>query len=240
MQTARVIASNELKWRVTLGLLAAAARLVPVPFLDDILRARAYQLLVSRTLRAHGRTCGSSAVSPLYGGGDGCMHGCLAGLAMVPIKLLLFPIRKLLAYVLAAKWLARDLTEALLLGRILDRRLEAGALSTLERGPLFAEAERVRRAFDNAMAGTDLTLVRASLAGALRAMPGVVRAALHALRRLKKNQDDDAALPDAERRALDAQTDRLAAAFDTPEIRAVLERFDQRFDESLRVLEQRG
>jgi hypothetical protein len=87
------------------------------------------------------------------------------------------------------------------------------------------------------MAGTDLGMVRASMSGALRAMPGVMKSAVRVVRRLRK-KGEESELPESNE--LDAQSDRLAAAFYTPEIRAVLARFDQRFDESLAVLGQRG
>ncbi|MBZ0117654.1 MAG: hypothetical protein K8H88_11695, partial [Sandaracinaceae bacterium] len=104
---------SDVGWRITLGLLAAAARLTPVPFLDDVLRTRAFHLLVSRTLRAHGRTYGSVVVAPLYSDSEGCLSGCFTSLLFLPIKLLLFPIRKIFNWVMLAKHLARDLSEAL-------------------------------------------------------------------------------------------------------------------------------
>ncbi len=236
---------SDVGWRITLGLLAAAARLTPVPFLDDVLRTRAFHLLVSRTLRAHGRTYGSVVVAPLYSDSEGCLSGCFTSLLFLPIKLLLFPIRKIFNWVMLAKHLARDLSEALLLGRALDRYLARGGLAPADAPVLRAEAARVRQAFENAMAGTDLGALRAMLTPALRGAGGAWRAALHAIRNLRGQNvdtvdDPSAGLSQAERQAVRAETDRVAKVLDTPEMRTVLERFDARFEESLRVLEARA
>ncbi len=230
--------------RIVCGLLASAARFVPVPFLDDLLRERALQLLVSRTLRAHGRTYGSSKVSPLYGDENGCLHGCLLFLVLLPIKLILYPVRKILAWVMAVKHLARDLSEAVLLGRTLDRCLVAGRLAQgSDPAALRAEAERVRMAFASALAGTDLRLMRGALTTALRSVSGLPRAALSALRKLRtKGEDADptAGVSASDEAKLEEGASRIESALSTPEMRAFLERFDATFEENLKILEQRA
>ena len=52
------------------GIANAAARFVPVPLLDDVVRGRATRLAVTRTLKAHGREP-VDALEPLWDGADG-------------------------------------------------------------------------------------------------------------------------------------------------------------------------
>ncbi len=237
-------ATTATQLRLVCGLLASAARLVPVPFLDDVLRGKALQLLVSRTLRAHGRTYGSAHVAPLYGDEGGCLSGCLLSLVLLPIKLILYPVRKILAWVMAVKHLARDLSEAVLLGRTLERCLSAGRLAEASGAEdLRAEAARIRMAFASALAGSYLRLMRGTLTTALRSVSGLPRAALHALRRLRGKGDEadpTAGLSSADKRKVEEGAARVSAALETDEMRAFLERFDATFEENLRILEERG
>lgn len=235
---------NAMQLRLVCGLLASAARLVPVPFLDDVLREKALQLMVSRTLKRHARTYGSNAVSPLYGDENGCLHGCMMGLLLLPVRVLLFPVRKFLAWVMAVKNVARDLSEAVLLGRTLDRILDANRLPTdATEELLYADAVRVRLAFSNATAGTDLTLLRGALTTALRSVSGLPRAAMRALRGIRSRPDDadpTASLSSADKATVETGAARVSSALETAEMRAFLTRFDQTFDENLRLLDERA
>lgn len=235
---------RDLTLRLVCGLLASAARLVPIPFLDDVLRERALQLLVSRTLRARGRTYGSAKVAPLYGDTRGCVEGCVIFALLFPIRLLLFPIRKVVVWILAVKYLATDLSEAILLGRALDVVLASGRLPQgAAPEALHAEALRVRRAFQSALAGTDLHLLSSALRGALRSVAGLPRAAVGALRKLRAKKGEDAdpteGLTGAQKQAVDAGASKIQGVLETPEIAALLARFDARFTENLDVLDAR-
>jgi hypothetical protein len=231
--------------RIVCGLLASAARLVPVPLLDDLLREKALQLMVSRTLKAHGRSYSSSLVAPLYSDDRGCMHGCLLFFVMLPIKLILYPIRKLLSWFLAAKNLATDLSESVLLGRTLERCLTEGRLrgELADAAALRQEAALLRTAFSNAIAGTDLVILRNALDVAVRSVRGLPGAALHALRGLRKKSDDadpTAGLSAEEKQAVEEGASRIERALDTPEMREWLSRFDTKFDENVRILLERA
>lgn len=242
----RVAALTGIEVRIVCGLMASAARLVPVPLLDDVLREKAIHLLVARTLKEHGRTFRSKHVAPLYGDPRGCMHGCLTALVWVPVKILLFPIRKILTWVMAAKNLAADLSEAVLLGRVLDRALVAGRLpSDAPPDALEAEADLMRRAFDNAVRGTDMTLLRGLLRQAMKGVSGLPGAALKAVRGLRKQGEDTASadltdgLAASDREKVDAGARQISSALATPEALAFLDAFDARFDENLAILEHR-
>ncbi|MFK7991035.1 MAG: hypothetical protein AB8I08_33755 [Sandaracinaceae bacterium] len=235
-----------LRIRLVCGLLASAARLVPVPFLDDFLREKAGHVLVSQTLQAHGRTYRSKEVAPLYTDSMGCLHGCLLGAVTGVFKLITYPVKKFVVYVMAAKWLARDLAEAVLLGRAMDRALSAGQLrDDGDKAARHMEADRLRKAFDNAVAGTDMKLLRTVIDGTVVSIGGLPRAAFAALKGLRR-QDADAVtdpsegLSAANEAKVAEGTDRLAAALDTEDMRAFLQAFDQRLDENLRILSARG
>lgn len=233
---------RELTLRFVCGLLASSARLVPVPFLDDVLREKAIQLMVSRTLKAHGRTYSSKHVAPLYADPRGCLQGCLLFAILFPVKLVLFPIKKVIMWVLAAKYLAVDLSESVLLGRALDRMLVEGRLAS-DGEALRREALLLRSAFDNAVAGTDMTLLRSVLRETVGSVSGLPRAALGALRRLRTKGDDadpTAGLSRADQEKVDEGARGIRRALETPKMREVLDAFDARFDENLRVLESRA
>lgn len=224
--------------RLVFGLLASAARLVPVPFLDDILRGTATRLMVRRILHAHGRTYPSAKVEPLYTDRSGCLAGCF----MFAFKLMLFPLRKIITWVLAARYLARDLAEAILLGRVLDRMLEAGRLQGPDEAALLAEADRIKTAWENAVRGTDMQLLQGIVWRAVRSVKGLPRAAMHALRRLRGRGDDadpTEGLSASDRAKVDEGAAKIEGALADPEAQAFLEAFDVRFDENLRVLEAR-
>lgn len=230
--------------RVVCGLLASAARFVPVPLLDDLLREKALQILVSRALKASGRTYGSAAVAPLYaGGGSGCLEGCLLFVLLLPLKLILYPVRKIMVWVSAAKNLSADLSEAILLGRALDRCLARGRLAEGTPSPeLRVEAQRIRAAFANALRGSDLRLLRGVLTATVRSVSGLPRAALHALRGLRKRSegaDPTEGLSSADREKVNEGAERIESALETPEMQAFLAEFDRTFDENLAILDAR-
>lgn len=231
---------TDLKERLVFGLLASVARLVPVPLLDDLLREKAIHLMVSRTLKARGRTYASKKVQPLYADNEGCLVGCF----LFGLELVLFPIRKILSWVLALKYLAQDLSRAVLLGRVLDRMLEEGHLTEgAGDDELMVEAARIRGAFDNAVRGTDMQLLQGVLSGALGSVSGLPRAALHALRSLRGKGEDASpteGLSATDQQKVDEGAEKIESALEQPKMQAWLERFDATFDENLRILEARG
>ena len=91
------------------ALLYSACRFVPLPFADEIFRNAVSRLIVSQALDRHGRSFSSKAVAPLYAEQVGCLGGCLTALPKLLAKLILFPIRKLLAWIGAARGITRDL-----------------------------------------------------------------------------------------------------------------------------------
>lgn len=224
------------------ALFTAAALLVPLPLVDDLLVRRARAHLVATLLRAHGREVDAGRLAALWRG-RGCLDGCLG----LPFKVIIWPLKKLLRTVfffLGLRAAALDVGRTLALGRAVDRRLAAGHLAGAgpaapgAADPLALEAVRLRAALDLAYAGIDRVALVTALGAVVRAARAAPAQLLRAARRvLRKDVVDEAAaaaaLPEAERRALDGAVGRLQAALDDPAVRGVLEELDRRVDAAL-------
>jgi hypothetical protein len=220
---------------VICSLLIAASRFVPVPLLDDLVAGQVRRYLVIRTLRDHGRTFDSRFAKPLWESG-GCFGGCLGALLMLPIKLILWPIRKILAVVGAVHGMAKDASEAILLGRAVERVLGRGELPDGAPGPtIMAQAQDVRAAYDVAVTNIDLRFLQNLLAVVFRRVKGLAGAALRAARRLVKRAPDDnaAEVVGPERGPIEAGAAEVEQALEQPEVARMLAEFDRRFDEAL-------
>ncbi len=204
----------------------AAVRYVPVPLLDDYLRERIALSVLRRSAASRGHVLEKAALAPLASSSEGCL-GCLTSLLWVPIKLILFPIRTLLAVVLGVRWASRDLLEILALGRTLDRVLDDGRFPASNVDVQATFAREARRAFDRAMKGLDTQAVTGVLAVALGPLGKLVPAAMRVMRRATREQAPDGAP------GIEAPASRIVAALDEPRVRALLVTIDQRFDQAL-------
>lgn len=224
-----------LRTRIVAGILYAAARFVPVPLIDDLVREQVARWLVRGVLPA-GLPRESTRV--LYADAGGCLAGALRALFMIPIKLLLFPIRKVLAVVLGVRWVCRDVAEMILLGRVIDHALAQGILSD-HRTPaeIARDAHDLRTAFDVAMKGTDSKFLVALLGTAITPVRGLVAPALRALRSLRASRDEAPAPETTEQ--LEPSVGRIQRALESPEVRRFVDEFDRRVIENLAVLRQR-
>lgn len=219
---------------VLCAIAAAAARFVPVPLLDDAIRDRATKVAVWRTLRAHGRSYPLDAVEPLHAGVTGWGAGVLRAVVVVPTKIVLFPVRKYVAIFGAVKGVPTDVMEVLLLSRAVHRSLAAGRLAGEDPRALRQEAEQIRRAYDDAVAGMDLRLLSGAVSDALSQGRPLTRAAVGYARRFlarKPPPDVDAALHPGGRVEEGAQ--RVEQALERPEIARLIDDFDSRFDARL-------
>ena len=216
------------QWAVC-GIAAAAARFLPVPLLDDVVRRRAAQLAVVRTLRAHGRDHPSELVEALWEDPEGARRGLRGRLKGVPTRLLLFPVRKYTAVFGAVRGVPNDVARVVLLARSVERRLERGELSAPDRVP--DEARALRHAVDEAIEGMDLRLLTAALADGLSRSRGLTTAAVALVRR--RFGDDE---PEADVPADGALADGAAHVTEVlrrPEIGTLLARFDAQVDDRL-------
>lgn len=217
------------QWAVC-GIAAAAARFVPVPLLDDVIRERAVRVAVVRTLRAHGRAWPSTPLEPLWGQVEGRGGGRLRRrLRSLPRRLLLFPVRKYTAVFGAVRGVPNDVMRVVLLARSLERLLERGELVTPEALP--DRARTLRRAVDRAIDGMDLRLLTAGLADGLSQGRGLTTAAVEFARK-RVGQDDPEATVDPDG-ALAEGAERVTEVLRRPEVAQLLQRFDAQVDAGL-------
>lgn len=223
-----------LRIRIVAGILYAAARFVPVPILDDLVREQIARWLVRSSLPAG---TPREPTRPLYADASGCLGGLLRALFMIPIKLVLFPVRKVLAIVLGVRWVARDLAEMILLGRVIDHAIAEKLLSpSAAPEAIGAQAHDLRKAFDVALRGTDTKLLVALLGASIGPVRALVSPALRAIRALRLSGGES---PSAEQPELDPAIGRIQRALETPEVRSFLAEFDRRVLENLAVLRER-
>lgn len=206
------------------GIAAAAARFVPVPLLDDAIRARAVRIAVSRALRAHGRDYPAGRLEPLWeadGGG-----GLGRRIAAVGRRVLLFPIRKYVAVFGAVRGVPNDVMRVVLLARTVDRRLAKGELVT----PDTEQAREIRRAVDAALDGMDLRLLTAALGDGLSQGRDLTTAAIRYARRFGDKDTDPDLDPSG---PVGAGAQRITEALERPEVVQLLDRFDNQVDAAL-------
>ena len=215
-------------WAVC-GIAAAAARFLPVPLLDDVVRRRAAQIAVVRTLRAHGREHPSELVEPLWEDPEGRRRGLRGRLSGVPKRLLLFPVRKYTALFGAVRGVPNDVARVVLLARAVDHRLELGGLSSPARVP--DEARALRRAVDEVIEGMDLQLLTAALADGLSRSRGLTTAAVAFVRRRLRKDEPAGDVPTDGPLADGAA--HVTEVLRRPEIASLLDRYDAQVDERL-------
>lgn len=230
--------------------LTGLALLVPVPFLDEWLAERARARLVATLLVRRGRTSAAQRVGPLWANDGGCLSGCL----LFPLKLVLWPLKKLFTtifFVLALRSSALAVGRTLALGRAVDRALERGRLADAPApaagapDPLVADARRVRLAIDRAFAGSDWLALRHALEASLRGVKGLAAGAAGLVRRALGRAEPatpgadlaDPGLPAADRGLLERVTAAIGAAFEDPAAKAAVAEFDRRFDAALAELD---
>ncbi|MCB9584032.1 MAG: hypothetical protein H6718_01470 [Polyangiaceae bacterium] len=217
------------------ALLSAAARFAPLPFLDDLIIGRIQRHLVATALVRHGRSLDRHQVAPLYEDPQGCVAGCLALAIQLPLAILLFPIRKIWGIVKAIRSFSKDVADTLLLARCIDHSLERPLMvDGAPKERLLFEAAAVRRAHFEAIAGTDLELLKSTLQGVFR-RTGAPRLAQRLLRKVRR-QDREVESPEALLESdpdLKSGLEELDAAMKSDELRALFQAFDQRFEAAL-------
>lgn len=222
------MADNSLvtSWAVC-GIASAAARFIPVPLLDDVVRERAARVAVTRTLRAHGRAYPAQELQPLW---DDVSHGRRSGagrLRAAATKALLFPVRKYTAVFGAVRGVPNDVMRLVLLARTLDRRLAQGAFNAGQ--DLSGQAQALRSAVDRAIDGMDLRLLTAALSDGLSQSRGLSSAAVAFARSHVTGAADEAPEVRAEGPVAHS-ADQVTQVLRRPEIAQLLSDFDGRVD----------
>src|SRR6056297_43745 len=214
---------------VVAGLVSSASRFVPLPFVDDLVRMQCQRFVVSRALASRDRSEWARHFRPVYGGG-GCLAGCIRSLIRAPLKLLLFPIRKVLVLVTSVRHVPLEIMRMVLLGRTLDRYLAEQAVP-----PSGDEVVRMRVAFEESFARMDFHVLRAAMLDALSSVGGLKAAAIASARRLATRSPVAAGeLPSDE--ALEAGATKVQAVLQRSETLELSAEFDRRYNETLQRL----
>ncbi|MFC6851493.1 hypothetical protein [Aquipuribacter hungaricus] len=213
------------------ALVRAATRFLPVPFLDDAVAERATRTVVSRTLRAQGRSYAAPALEPLYRD-EGARRRGFAARAVR--KVLFFPVRKYTKVITAVHGVPNDVARVLLLGRATHRRLALGELAGPAGDQLTQEATEVRAAYEKVVDEMDLRLLRGAVSDGLGQVKDLTGSVLSfARRRFTRSSEDAEAAAQAPEGAVAEGAEQVQQALDRPEVVRLLEEFDRRMDERL-------
>lgn len=218
--------SNEDSWLthqwVVAGIVSASSRFIPVPFVDDLVRDRCRRFAVSRTLAAHGREELLEGVTPYFDSDGGVFKGCLGSVARLPLKLLLFPIRKIVALATSIRGVPLEVMRTVLLGRTLDRYLRSGKFNE-------SHTAEMRTAFEQSFQRMDFHVIRAAIADAMSGISGWKSSATQSAKEV-------AAKPERTEKAMNAEpavqrsADKVQEVLDRPDTLELFAEFDTRFD----------
>jgi hypothetical protein len=212
------------------GIANAAARFIPVPFVDDAVRDRAWQFAVHRTLAAHDRTYDDAAVEPLTSR-EGDMAGVVRALRAIPRKLLLFPIRKYAMIFGAVRGVPNDVMRVVLIGRTVHRALERGRLANgSDEAALRAEAEALREAYEAAIKNQDFRMLRGAVADGLSQRRRLTRVAVAYARDAFARDEQSRTKPGGE---VEETAEKVEELLQRPDVVEQIEEFDRRVDERL-------
>ncbi len=246
------------RWAVC-AIAAAASRFVPVPLLDDAVKSRSTRIAVLVTVRDAGRRYPAESVSPLWDGVEGFADGLRRFARQVPRKIVLYPVRKYVELFGSVRGVPQDVMQVMLLARTVHRCLERGLLAEpggsgatgggpgsgwsgragrrADKQSLQAESERIRRAFDTAVDGMDLTLISGALADGLSQGKGLTTSAVGYARKLfgsGAGPDEPAETgqvsvprPDAD---VEQGAEEIERVWGSPKVTRLLHEFDARFD----------
>ncbi|HEX2805089.1 MAG TPA: hypothetical protein VHN80_02835 [Kineosporiaceae bacterium] len=232
---------------VACAIAAAASRFIPVPLLDDLVKERATRTAVSRTWQAHGRPPADPVIRLLAGDSSGGVRGWLRSASRVPLAVMLYPWRKVTRIVTSVHGVTSDLVGVLLLARSVDRCLTAGWFTSSDPETLRQNAQLVRRAHDQAVAGVDLRLLEHSIGMGLRQVSGLQAQAQRYARRAfgrpagqgRPGQLADGAAPPPRTQTeagVETGVREVEAVLDRPEVTDLLSTLDRRFDTALASL----
>ncbi|QDV63536.1 hypothetical protein [Crateriforma conspicua] len=171
------------------GFVYASARFVPVPFVDDVIRQRCRQYVVQTVLKDL-PSDDSSDVADLYSSGGGWFAGCASMAVRAPIKLLLFPIRKIVALVTSIRGVPLDVLRMVLLGRAIQQWKQIELVQ--DTNPNREQIDRFKAAFDQAFGGIDFRLLRSSVSD-LRRVTKPWRQAAKAFSKAASEEKDNVA-----------------------------------------------
>lgn len=228
MTPSRLTSPEQTDWLqhqwVVAGVVAAAARFVPIPFFDDAIKTQCRRFVVARTLAASGSLLSAGNLKPLYGEPGGLLSRSLRAIAKAPLKLLLFPIRKVVLIATSIHGVPMEIMKTVLLGRTLRRLLSSGRIDP-------GRAEAVRLAFEDAFSRMDFRTVRAAISDSLRGVRSWRKPAVRMARNLfRRRRGPGETMPTDDQ--VERTADRVQQVLDQPETARLFEEFDGRFDQA--------
>lgn len=222
---------------VSAGIISAGARFVPIPFVDEQVQKRCRRFVVQQTLVAHRSRLTSADLASFYSTDSGCLGGCLGMVVRAPLKLLLFPIRKIVTIFTSVRGVPLEIMRTVLIGRTLDRYLETGWLSeaTLKESGLPSRALQMRTAFEIAYAQMDWRTLRAAMSDALGTVDQWKAAAVSGAKKVFTH-NEEAVEQTESNSAIEASANKVQSVLKRSETLALFAEFDRRFDEAIQDL----
>jgi hypothetical protein len=229
------VASGVASQWIIAGIISASARFIPIPFLDEIVQNRCRRYAVKTAIDSHTVDLQLSSLKPYYSNPSGCFTGCLGMMLKMPIKLLLFPFRKIILVVTSVRGVPLEIMRVYLLGRTLDRYLSDGRLGQSENSLRIddkAYAARMGSAFEQSFSRMDMHVVLAAMKDATGGFTELGSAALVGLKSVfdRSNKSARAFVAEPE---VKAEASRIQESFSQAEMVALFEHFDRRMDDAL-------
>lgn len=166
---------------ITHAVLIGLTPLIPVPFIDDVVKGYFQRRLVRMLAAAHGRELSAEDVAVLTEErGSGCLRGCLGQAFIFPLKMIF---RKVFFFL---EWKrAVDLTShSYHQGYLLDYALREGLLAT--RTPQARSAAEVRTAIDEVCLQAPIKPVESAIKLSFRQSKSMLKAGAKVLERALK------------------------------------------------------
>lgn len=210
------------------GIVAAGARFIPIPFVDELVQSRCRRFVITQTLAAHQSTLTANEIAPFYSSSGGCVVGCLGMLLRAPLKVFLFPIRKIVTIFTSVRGVPLEIMRTVLLGRTLDRYLRLGKLG---KPTSTVDTLEMRNAFETAFAQMDWRAVRAAIKDALGTVDQWKDSAVDSAKQVL-NQSEEVEQMD-NRPAVQASAEQVERVLNRSETLTLFAEFDRRFDEAM-------
>ncbi len=220
------------------GIISASARFIPIPFLDEIVQNRCRRFAVKTTIEAHSVDLDLITLEPYCSSPSGCFVGCLGMILRLPINLLLFPFRKIIAVATSFRAVPLEIMRVYLLGRTLDRYLANGSFGQSENSLRIddrAYATRMRFAFDQSFSRMDMHVVLSAIQDATGGFRELTTAAFVGLKSVfARNNKSAIAFVSKSGSGVKAEASKLQESFSQAEMVVLFEKFDLRFDNAMK------
>lgn len=214
---------------VVAGIVSASSRFIPIPFVDDVVRDQCRRFVVSRTLSSHETEISLDDLKPYYASGGGCLGGCASLVVKAPLKLMLFPVRKVIALVTSVHGVPVEVMRTVLLARTLNRYLHDGKL---DGDPI--QSAKMRAAFDVSFARMDFRVIRAAMSDALSGVKDWKTSAMKSAKQVARPRDVEADGLDISE-DIETGASKIQEVLDRPETLTLFAEFDRRFDDLMQV-----